>query len=136
MRWTQRQLCVDKNVKTCFAFTKTVCEMCKDTVWLERMYTTYLHIRYVCRECCSSKEIACECFYPPNASTKSAIERNRERQLTKEKEKVAVAVHGLESVIANAVNSDSEWNPEKEKIVAGVVTDVENILKELDEIDK
>ncbi len=46
--------------------------------------------------------------------------------------KLEIAEAGIRRIIGKAVDPTAEWNPERDKLMAGVLVEAENILRELD----
>jgi len=60
------------------------------------------------------------------------MRNNAERSLTRERERVRLAVEGLKRVIGVAVNHSKEWNPDLDRIATAIIIEAENSLREID----
>jgi hypothetical protein len=132
MRWTRKQKAVKATVKFSFTFGMEECSICGDTVWLEPIYELP-NTHKVCRRCCPTREDAYDYFCPEVLTVLGVLERNLQRQLNKERQKVVSAVQGLKNTIGVAMAVENEeMNPTVMQLQMETVTAAENTLREID----
>ena len=138
MRTSSKQILINAGVRWKFAWYPEVCKVCGDHLHLDVMYGVNKRIGdvkpsfFVCRTCFLSKEEVYDMFFPEKPTPQGVLERNRERALTKERERVSVAVRGLNEIVAQSAKA--EWQPATEQFVMETVVTAENALREVEEV--
>jgi len=131
MQWTLEQFKINNIVLKKFAFKKCQCQCCGNYILFEFVF--YIPNKgFYCSHCASTKEAAFNLVYPKEITIQNVIERNLNHLLVKEKNKLSLVKETLKNIIAKAVNSNTNWNPDIDKFITTVVIDAENALREIE----